>query len=134
MIDIRAIGKSLFLLYALAKALKQKRSVIYCTNDSEFLVFDENGVQWRNMIHYVIYPTGPDVLVLCDCNPDLPSPPACFVNPMSISQACIVQAAQIQTYCWKEWSKQMTARIWPMQLWSSEEMKDLWYVGVHNVL
>lgn len=110
----------MFLLYALVQALLAKRPVALCRSAHSFLYFDDTGVtlvKWADG-DALMLPAG--VIALYDAVAGQDSPQGVFTDPLLA--AYVVHATSPKFSRWKEWGKQLEADLWPMPLWSNDEL------------
>lgn len=115
------IGKSLFLLYALARAIQAHIPVALCDSPENYYLFDDEGVSCQT---YDL-PRPPHVLALFDTVPGLEYPKTPFVG--NRSDSFIVHATSPKVSRWKMWSKLMNAQMWVMELWNETEIESMRY-------
>ncbi|KAJ7109906.1 hypothetical protein C8R44DRAFT_743248 [Mycena epipterygia] len=120
---INYVGKSLFLLYALVQALLAKRPVALCRSAHSFLYFDDTGVTLVNWPNGDALTLPPGVIALYDTVVGQDSPQGVFTDPLC--GAYIVHATSPKVSRWKEWAKQLEADLWPMPLWSNDELRKI---------
>ena len=120
---VDAPGKTLFLRYAVGRALAKRMPIILCEQNDYFLYFDDSGV--RRIVYgvndHIKLPSR--IIALFDTNESMRSPHQYFLN--SSCPAFVVQATPPQRSRWYQWSKQLNARIWAMMPWSREEIQQL---------
>ena len=121
-------GKRLFLRYALAKALKEKHPVALCERPKTFLLFDGRGVNLVRYDHFYTQGVPFKLLALFDTCEGMETPVHSFWK--NSSQAYVIHPTSPKLSRYKEWIKQIEGHIWPTQLWTAEEMKDLRCVSV----
>ncbi|KAF7761916.1 hypothetical protein Agabi119p4_9908 [Agaricus bisporus var. burnettii] len=114
------IGKTLFLAYALVKALKERIPVSYCVNLNEIFIFNKDGFQKGSSASDISSPEC--TLCLVDSGVNLTKPPAIVLTHID---NYIVQAASPKPDHWRQWSKQRLAAKWVMDLWTKDEMEKL---------
>lgn len=125
--DLLDSGKSLFLRYALAHAIKAQIPVAWCADSTLFYFFDSNGVSHRVYNHV---PLGCK-LALFDTVTGLESPVAAFYGPDR--GVFVIQATSPKLTRWKEWSKQAKAEIWVMDIWDPQEIASMRYTNIFTV-
>ncbi|KAI1785082.1 hypothetical protein LXA43DRAFT_1100710 [Ganoderma leucocontextum] len=96
-------GKTRFLQYAFARALKEHIPVAFCNSPAEYYFCD--GVQ-----------------ALADSNESLESPPHIFLDR---SQLCYtIQATSPQPVRWRGWAKEReSAEYWVLSCWARDEVR-----------
>ena len=112
-------GKTFFLYYALAMALKLKRPIIWVVTQSRVILFTKKGHQIINMA-LDAYDFPANTLVLCDSNDAVHSPPDDFLAPDTTF--FIVQVTSPAASRWG-WASRRLAETWPMSLWTWDEMR-----------
>lgn len=110
-------GKTMFLRFALAKALGIKQTVAFCLGSKTFELFAEDGV---HTLEYSRDNIPANTLALCDSNTALTSPPVEFVD--SSVGAYVIQATSPETTRWRDWTKYKTAAFWTMKPWLKSEL------------
>ncbi|KAJ6585108.1 hypothetical protein B0H19DRAFT_1250003 [Mycena capillaripes] len=113
------IGKTIWLVYALSRALSARMPVAYAPELNWYVRFDESGVSLRNYRERAH--TGDNLLVLVDSIRDPPPEP--WVS--SHSSTFPIQASSPRMEKWREWVKQRGASIWTMSLWLPQEIRHL---------
>lgn len=115
------IGKSLFLLYALAHAIQACITVAWCAEPDIYYLFESNGVSRR--AYNLIRP--PDILALFDTVPGLASPKRPFVG--FTNDSFVVHATSTLSR-WEGWSWQANADVWVMDVWNPTEIEYIRYI------
>jgi hypothetical protein len=116
------IGKTLFLKYALLRALKDHIPVVYCNNTTRLFIFDGDGCHPLSL-QSETFPLPKGALCLVDSHSDLIQPSCEFFHAANLSY--VVQAVSPKPKCWRKWSKQQRAPKWVMGLWTRDEMEKL---------
>jgi hypothetical protein len=87
----------------------------------EYYALFRDGVTFHSVHNAAPLCQCPTVWALCDSNADVTSPPGVFKGKgLRIIQTTSPRAAR-----WKEWSKQVGARCYIMDIWSKEEVVNL---------
>jgi hypothetical protein len=120
-------GKTLCLYFLLGSALAAKIPVALCKASSYYLLFNEDGVHVRLFTNPE--PNDSNVLVLFDCNTELPVPRAPWVNRST--DCYLIAASSPKARIWSSWVKERGAMIWPMDTWSPGELIILEYMFPH---
>jgi len=115
------IGKTLFLRYAVGRALAKGMPCILCEQIDYFLYFDESGVRRITYgLNNIDIKLPSRIIALFDTNESMRSPHQYFLN--SSCPAFVVQTTTPQNGGWYQWSKQLDARIWLIMPWTREEI------------
>ncbi|KAH9931170.1 uncharacterized protein BXZ73DRAFT_101751 [Epithele typhae] len=100
------IGKSLFLRWALLKALNHRRPVVFANSAGGFYYFNNNGATVR---------TAGSLQAVPDGTLGLFEPPSDIKKHLSdVANLAIVLTCSPNLVHYKEYQKQMRAKIWPM--------------------
>ena len=121
---IHSTGKTFFLLCLLVHLLQERVPVALQIDAKNFVLFDSRGahIYKTDSIDASAIPEG--AWALSDSGDQL-EPCAAFRH----SDAHIVHTSSPTSHRWKEWVKQMSATRYIMDVWSSEELRGLLYVG-----
>ncbi|KAJ7446741.1 hypothetical protein FB451DRAFT_1188591 [Mycena latifolia] len=117
------IRKSLFLVYALVQSLLARKPVALCHSPHSFLYFDESGTRLVNWPDGDALDLPSGVIALYDMVAGQDSPKGRFTD--IFCGAYVVHATSPKVLRWKEWAKQLDADLWPMPLWSNEELQQI---------
>ncbi|PPQ86952.1 hypothetical protein CVT26_007907 [Gymnopilus dilepis] len=130
-------GKSLFLRYALARALLAGTPIILCEHPSHLFYFSASGVQRVSLaqindrgydLRFDLGLPSPPPIALWDTNltenPPMPTPHRVFLRPWSLP-FFIVQATEVRDAQWRGWVKEWNGRIWLFDAWTEEEVGKL---------
>jgi hypothetical protein len=117
-------GKTLFLIYLLVQRLGNRQAVAL-----QFLGREDYYALFRDTVTF--HPVNkaepldkcPSVWALCDSNADATSPPSVFKG--RTGHVRIIQTTSPRAARWKEWSKQVGAKCYIMDIWSKEEVVNL---------
>ncbi|PIL26848.1 hypothetical protein GSI_11028 [Ganoderma sinense ZZ0214-1] len=120
------IGKTRFLHYALARALKEHIPVAFCDGAQSYYFCDATGCRLYSTADRVLHKVEPGkfFLALVDSNAAVKSPPQVFIDR---SQFCYtVQATSPQPDRWRNWAKEReAAEYWVMSPWVKSEVRKL---------
>ena len=117
-------GKSSFLLYAFARALKEHIPVAFCNSPGEYYYCDGAGCRSYPTEHLVLHEVehGKFFLALVDSSESVAIPPHNFLNR---SQMCFtIQATSPQSAFWRccRWTERRGASYWILQPWTEGEV------------
>ncbi len=119
-------GKTRFLDYAFARALRERIPVAFCTSPGEYYFCDGTGCRLYPTAHLVLHDVEPGkyFLALVDSNESVKIPPHTFIDR---SQRCYtVQAASPRPGRWCNWTEERpTSEFWVTALWTRDEIRKL---------
>ncbi|KAI9462581.1 hypothetical protein HD554DRAFT_2316319 [Boletus coccyginus] len=122
------IGKSIFVAYAVIERLREKQLVAVETawgdHPGAYVVFSEHGVG----IHprsTLLRAHVPDIWAFSDSTALAPIPSPAFLATPHLR---IFQTASPNPTHWKCWTKEKQAKLYIMDLWSTEEIEDLIFI------
>jgi len=116
-------GKTLFIVYLLVLRLGQRKPVAVQSLDGEpFYAFFKDTVSFHGFNDATPLKEGPSIWALCDSNKDVESPAGLFKGRQGVR---IIQITAPKASRWKEWSKQVGAKPYVMDIWSEEEVVHL---------
>ncbi len=123
---IQSIGKTFFLLFLLVHLLRERIPVALQIDAKKFVLFDNHGarIYKTDSTYASAIPKGAWTLSDSSGAEQL-EPCAAF----KYSKAHIVHTSSPASHRWKEWVKQIGATRYIMDVWSSEELRGLLYVG-----
>ncbi|KAF7318047.1 hypothetical protein HMN09_00312400 [Mycena chlorophos] len=117
------IGKRLFLFYALALAIHEQRPAVWCDSEERIILFPVGRAPYA-LEGQTGWPA--DAVVFVDSTAHLVQPPAKFLRHGI--RNFIVQATSPNERRYKGWAKEKWANLWPMDLWSFEELRALMHL------
>ena len=114
-------GKTYFLIYALLQFLGQKQPVaIQPLDGSPYYILFKDGVTFHPIEDGDPLDECVFVWALSDSNADIGQPPAVFRG--DCRRMRVIQATPPEASRWKQWSKEMCASPYVMDVWSSKEI------------
>ena len=117
-------GKTLFLIYLLVQRLGERRAAALPFLDGEGYYALFRGAVTFHSVHDAapLHECPSDVWSLCDSNAYVIHPPGVFQGKIRVRN---IQTTSPRPARWKEWSKQVRAKCYIMDIWSKEEVVDL---------
>lgn len=116
-------GKSLFLEYALARALSQKTPVVFCDDPKDYWFCDHTGAHLITFSSQAVDAIPPGSPILVDSNTGMEGLPPLFAKARF--QGYVIQASSPDNSRWYQWTKERRAKIWIMGLWKKDEVLSL---------
>ncbi|KAI9463500.1 hypothetical protein HD554DRAFT_2175595 [Boletus coccyginus] len=123
-------GKSHFILYAVVELLRERQPVaIQVTwnenQRSQYILLSENGVYHYD--HTAVDPltSHPGIWAFSDSNEYVLAPTVAFTKTLGVRT---FQTTFPDRKRYKEWTKETGVRLYFMDLWSTEEIKDLAFI------
>ncbi|KAJ7583442.1 hypothetical protein C8J56DRAFT_1167343 [Mycena floridula] len=113
------VGLSIFLRYALFRALVAKEPVAFCDDSNVFRYFDAAGGRLMSFTEAEHFPFPPRVLALFDTSYYLPTPKLPFSQLGFVVQAQSLRQAEREP---QTWAKDRRVLGWPIRLWADPEM------------
>ena len=119
---VRCTGKSLFLYYALAAALRARIPVVLCKHREFCYVFDATGFKrfWFSDGEPLDVPE--HTLYLVDCGLDLSSPPSILLDRTGL---LVTTGTPIHNSGWQLGNLAGRTSFWMMSVWTRAEMEAL---------
>ncbi|KAI9462208.1 hypothetical protein HD554DRAFT_2289333 [Boletus coccyginus] len=117
------IGKTLFLVYLLVRRLGQQKPVaVQFLNGKGFYALFKDTVSFHLLTDGSPLRENPSVWALCDSNQYVTIPDGLFLSHVGVR---VIQTTPPTASRWKEWSKQVGAQPYIMDIWSEEEVVQL---------
>jgi len=116
-------GKTIFLMYLIVLRLGKRKPVAVQSLDGDFFyAFFTDTVGFWALNDSTPLKDCPSVWALCDSNKAVESPAGFFKGRQGVR---IIQTTPPKASRWKEWSKQVGAQPYIMDIWSEEEVVHL---------
>jgi len=116
-------GKTLFLVYILVLRLGQRKPVaVQFLDGNSFYALFNDTVSFHRFDDPALLKEGPSVWALCDSNQYITIPGSIFAGCQGVR---IIQTTSPKASRWKEWSKQVGAEPYIMDIWSEDEVVHL---------
>jgi len=117
------LGKTLFLVYFLVMRLGQKQPVaLQFIDGSYFYAIFKDNVEFHPLDEPAPLLRCPFVWALCDSNQSVERPSPIFLGKQNIR---VIQTTSPKSSRWKEWSKQVGAWPYVMDIFSDKEVVHL---------
>jgi hypothetical protein len=114
-------GKTLFLIYSLVRRLGEKQAVaLQFLDGTYFYALFKDTVTVHSLDDALPLYECPTLWALCDSNDDVESPDSIFKRQRGRFR--IIQTTPPRASRYKEWSKQVGAMPYLMDIWSDEEL------------
>ena len=117
-------GKTLFLVYLLVQRLGERQAVaLHFLDGEEYYALFRGDATFHSLHNGTpLDQCHSDIWALCDSNAYVTSPPGVFQGRSDVR---IIQTTSPRPARWKEWSKQVGAECYIMDIWSKEEVVGL---------
>ena len=114
-------GKTLFIIYLLVQRLGERQAVALQFPDGEeyYALFTGGSVTFQSARHAAPLYQGTSIWALCDSNAYTIIPHVVFQGKRRVQ---IIQTTSPKAARYKEWSKQVRAGCYVMDIWSIEEV------------